>query len=161
MTWRSWLIRALRRLCHFIAAAAILVMLVITFINVVGRTLFNHPFVGVTDAVALCVMWATMMGIALAWSQRAHIVVDLLDMTGSPRVTGWLDILTWAAGIVVMPLMLWLAYIQFLDAVDFGDRTPELQMPYAWYWIAALAGFGLSAIFLLIDPPLRTGPRNA
>jgi TRAP-type C4-dicarboxylate transport system permease small subunit len=162
MSWRLWLTGALRRLCHFVAAVATLVMVAVTFVNVVARTVFNHPFVGVTDAVAISVMWATMMGIALAWSQRAHIVVDLLDMTGLPRLTQALDVLTRVAGIVIMPLLVWLAYDQFKDTVDFGDRTPELQVLIGWwYWLPVLIGFSLSALFLLIEPPAEREARDA
>ena len=39
------------RLTHWLNALAMLIMVVVTFVNVVARTLFNHPFVGVTDAV--------------------------------------------------------------------------------------------------------------
>jgi TRAP-type C4-dicarboxylate transport system permease small subunit len=156
-----WLIQALRRLCHVVAGLATLVMIVVTFVNVTARTLFNAPFVGVTDAVAMSVMWATMMGIALCWSQRAHIVVDILDMAGSPRLIAWLDRLTWLAGIVTMPLLTWLAYDQFADAVDFGDLTPELRMPIAWYWVAVMLGFSLSFVFLIVDPPAVTEARDA
>ena len=161
MRWQSWLTQALRRLCHFIAAVAMLLMVAVTFINVMARILFNHPFVGVVDAVGLCVMWATMMGIALAWSERAHIVVDILDMTGSPRLLAWLDVLSRVVGIVVMPLLVWLAYDQFKDAMDFGDRTPELEVLVAWYWVAVLLGFGLSTVFLLIEPPSVPGSPDA
>lgn len=161
MRWRLWLTQALRRLCHFIAALAILAMVVVTFVNVIARTIFNHPFVGVTDAVGIAVMWATMMGIALAWSQRAHIVVDILDMAGSPCLIAWLDVLTRVAGIVVMPLLVWLAYDQYRDAVEFGDLTPELRVPIAWYWIAVLLGFGLSTVFLLVEPPTGSRSRDA
>jgi TRAP-type C4-dicarboxylate transport system permease small subunit len=158
---RSRATQALRRLCHLLAGLALLVMLGVTVYDVVARKLFNSPLVGVVDTVAFCVMWATMLGIALAWSQHAHIVVDLLDMTGSPRLIAALDLLTRIAGIVVMPLLMWLAYHEVRDVMDFGDRTPEIGIPVYWYWIAALVGYGLSAAFLLLEPPAAAGSRNA
>ena len=152
MSWQDLLTQVLRRLCHVLAALALLVMLGVTVYDVVGRKLFNIAIVGVVDTVAFCVMWATMLGIALAWSQRGHIVVDLLDMTGSPRLIVALDVLTRVAGIVLMPLLAWLAYRELRDVMDFGDRTPEIGIPVYWFWAAALAGYALSAIFLLIEP---------
>lgn len=155
MSWRERLTQALRRLCHILAAVALLAMLGVTVYDVVGRKLFNIAIVGVVDTVAFCVMWATMLGIALAWSQRAHIVVDLLDMTGSPRVIAALDLLTRLAGIVLMPLVAWLAWREMRDVMDFGDRTPEIGIPVYWYWLAACVGYALSALFLLIEPLRR------
>ncbi|MNC95210.1 hypothetical protein D3C83_122730 [compost metagenome] len=73
----------------------------------------------------------------------------------------WLDVLSRVVGIVVMPLLVWLAYDQFKDAMDFGDRTPELEVLVAWYWVAVLLGFGLSAVFLLIEPPSVPGSPDA
>ena len=109
MSWRHQVTQALRRLCHFLAALAMAVMLGVTVYDVVARKLFNAPIVGVIDTVSFCVMWSTMLGIALAWSERAHVVVDLLDLTGSPTLIAFLDLLTRVAGIVVMPLLMWLA----------------------------------------------------
>jgi TRAP-type C4-dicarboxylate transport system permease small subunit len=161
MTWRSRLTHALRSLCHLLAGAALLAMLGVTVCDVVGRKLFNTPIVGVVDMVSFCVMWATMLGIALAWSQRAHIVVDLLDMTGSPGLVAVLDWLTRIAGIVVMPLLMWLAWHETRDVMGFGDRTPEIAIPVYWFWLAAVAGYALSAIFLLIEPPAAARSRDA
>lgn len=153
MSWRHRVTQALRRLCHFLAALALAGMLGITVYDVVARKLFASPIVGVVDTVSFCVMWATMLGIALAWIERAHIVVDLLDMTGLPHITAFLDVLTRVVGIVVMPLLMYLAYIEFRDVMDFGDRTPEIGLPIYWYWVAALVGYGLSAVMLLLSPP--------
>jgi len=160
MSWRHYVTQALRRLCHFLAALALAFMLGITVYDVVARKLFSNPLLGVVDTVSFCVMWATMLGIALAWSERAHIVVDLLDMTGSPALIAVLDLLTRLAGILIMPLLMWLAWHEMRDVLSFGDRTPEIGLPIAWYWVAAVVGYGLSAVLLLIEPP-GAGSRHA
>lgn len=156
MRYRRILTEALERLCHLVAAAAIVFALVITVVDVVSRKTIGLPIKGVVDMVGLCVVISTMLGIALAWSKRAHIVVDLLDMTGSPGLLAFLDVLTRVAGVVTMPLLMWLGYHEFRDVLSFGDRTPELDIPLAWFWLAILVGYGLSALMLLIGPPART-----
>ncbi len=160
MAWRNTVIHALRRVCHVLAGLAIVAMLVITLYEVIGRKLFGHGFVGIVDVISFCVMWATMLGIALAWSQRAHIVVDLLDMTGSPAVIRFLDILTRVVGIVVMPLLVWLAWHELRDVMSFRDTTPEIGIPVWWFWAAVVLGYGLSAVFLLLDPPLEARSKH-
>jgi TRAP-type C4-dicarboxylate transport system permease small subunit len=155
MSWRYRVTQVLRRLCHVLAGVAILAMLVITFYDVVTRKLFGFAMVGVIDMVAFCVMWATMLGIALAWSHRAHIVVDILDMSGRPEITRALDVISRIVGIVVMPLLMWLAWHEVRDVYDFGDTTPEIRIPVYLFWVAAMVGYGLSAVFLLLDEPVR------
>jgi TRAP-type C4-dicarboxylate transport system permease small subunit len=143
-----------------LSALAIAVMICFTLYDVIGRKLFGTSVVGVVDVVGFCVMWATMLGIALAWSQRAHIVVDLLDMTGSPKLIRFLDILTRVVGIVVMPLLVWLAWYEFRDVISFGDTTPEIGIPVWWFWAAVIVGYFLSAILLLIEPPRDASAGN-
>jgi TRAP-type C4-dicarboxylate transport system permease small subunit len=159
MSWRSRVILALRRLCHTLAGAALIAMLGITGYDVITRKLFGMAMVGIVDIIAFCVMWATMLGIALAWSHRAHIVVDILDMTGRPELTRALDVLSRVVGIVVMPLLMWLAWHETRDVYGFGDTTPEIQIPIYLYWLAAIVGYGLSTVFLLLDEPME--PRHA
>ena len=156
MQFRIRLTGALERLCHIVAGAAIVFAMAVTVVDVVSRKTIGFPIKGVVDMVGLCVVVSSMFGIALAWSTRAHIVVDLLDMTGSPALLAFLDILTRITGIVTMPLLMWLGYREFRDVFAFGDRTPELDIPLAWFWLAILVGYGLSALMLLIGPPART-----
>jgi TRAP-type C4-dicarboxylate transport system permease small subunit len=161
MPLRLRLTQALERLCHFLAAVALLAMLGISVVDVVGRKLFGFSVRGVVDIVGFTVVISTMFGIALAWSQRAHIVVDLLDMTGSPWLIALLDVLTRVAGIVVMPLLGWLAFHEFRDVLSFGDRTPDIGIPLALFWATILIGYALSALLLLIAPPARARSRDA
>src|SRR3954470_8752578 len=107
MHFRIWVTQALHRLCHLIAAAALLVALIATVLDVCLRKTVGISIPGIVDLVGFCIVIGTMFGIALAWSLRAHIVVDLLDMTGSPGLLAFLDVLTRLVGIVAMPLVMW------------------------------------------------------
>jgi len=158
MQFRLWLTQVLERLCHVIAATFLLVALIGTVLDVCLRKTIDFPIHGIIDIVGFCIVISTMLGIALAWSARAHIVVDLIDMTGSPRLLAFLDVLTRVAGIITMPLLMWLGYREFSDVYDFGDRTSDLGIPLAWFWLAILVGYGLSAVLLLIAPPARAVP---
>ncbi len=151
MSWRARVTQVLRRLCHMLSGIAIIVMLGITAYDVAARKLFGIAISGVVDVIAFCVMWSTMLGIALAWSHRAHIVVDLIDMSRAPNLTRALDVLTRVVGIVVMPLLMYLAIHEARDVYGFGDHTPDIRIPIYVFWIAAIVGYGLSAVFLLVD----------
>ncbi len=157
---RLMVARALERLCHAIAALFLLIALIGTVLDVCLRKTIDFPIRGVIDLVGFCIVISTMLGIALAWSARVHIVVDLLDMTGSPQLLTFLDVLTRVAGVLSMALLMWLGYREFSDVLAFGDRTSDLGIPLAWFWLAILVGYGLSALLLLIAPPARTA-RNA
>jgi len=160
MSWRYRATQALRRLCHVLAAIALFGMAGLTLYDVIARKLFSAPIVGVIDVVSFCVMWATMLGIALAWAERAHIVVDILNFN-SPRVTAAFHLLTRVTGIVIMPLLMWLAWQELRDVYDFGDRSPDVRIPIFLYWAAPVVGYALSAIFLLIAPPYTERSSNA
>jgi TRAP-type C4-dicarboxylate transport system permease small subunit len=159
-SWRTGATQAIERLCYIVAGMALIVMLVASVVDVAGRKTIGFSLNGVIDIVTFSVVIATMMGIALAWSRGGHIVVDLLDMTGSPIILRFLDIFNRVAGIVLMPLLAWLAYREMRDVFAFGDTSSDLGIPMWWYWVFVLLGYLLSALLLLIAPPRYSGGPN-
>jgi len=153
--------RALDRLGHAVAGVIVVAMMLATLVDVAARLLFNAPFSGIIDVVELTVMWSTMLGIALAWQARAHIVVDILDAVLPPAATRALDFAARVAALVLCAWLMRLAWPEYLDMVSFGDRTMDARIPLAWFWLAALVGYGLSALFLLLGffaPPAARPP---
>jgi TRAP-type C4-dicarboxylate transport system permease small subunit len=155
LQWRESVTRVLERLGHFLAGVAVAGMLSVTVADVVGRWLFKTGVPGVIDIVELCLIWATMLGVALAWSQRAHIVVDIVDMLAPWRLVLLLDMLARIAVAVAMAALVWLAVDEFRNAAEFGDSTTDIGIPLVWFWAAVLVGYGLSVLLVLVAPPLR------
>lgn len=137
---------------HLISGIAIVAMLLITVADVLSRALFNKPIGGVVEIVELCVIWTTMLGIAIAWAEKSQIVVDVSDVFAAPRVIGLFDLFAQIVSAVVMALLAWLAFGEFRDIAAFGDRTADLSLPLTWFWSAIVAGYSLSVLFLVISP---------
>lgn len=152
------LAQVLDGLGQVLAGLFILVMLLATVVDVGARLVFNAPFSGVVDVVEFTVMWSTMIGIALAWHHRQHIVVDILDIVLPRGVIRALDLVARLVAIVLCAWLARLAWPEYVDMADFGDRTMDARIPLAWFWLAALVGYGWSALFLLLSffvPPPR------
>ncbi len=141
--------RAIIRLGHGLVAIAIAAMIAITLVDVVARGLFNRPIVGVVDVIELSMIWLTMLGIALAWAERAHIVVDIIDTVVSPRIVRRLDQGARLVTAAVMGYLAWLAVPLLEGVADFGDTTMNLRLPLTWFWAAIIFGYGVSCLVLI------------
>lgn len=65
-----WLVRA--------GAAALAIMMLLTFFNVAGRKLLNSPVVGAVEMTELLMGLIVFLGIAHTTHSRGHVTVDII-----------------------------------------------------------------------------------
>jgi TRAP-type C4-dicarboxylate transport system permease small subunit len=66
-----------------IMAAALLAMMVLTFVDVLGRYAFNAPVFGAGEMISYLLAITLFAGLAFVSGERSHISITLFD--------GWLD----------------------------------------------------------------------
>ena len=126
-----------------VAASAILfVLMVLTFVDVVARYLFNRPIRGAFEITELTLLVLIFAGLPLVSWADEHAVMDFIDKLFRPRgqrvVRGIVDVV--CAGILF--LLGW----QILRKADriaaYGDATDVLRILYGpfVYFMAAMIG---------------------
>lgn len=121
------------RLAHAleaIGAAALLVLMVIVFVDVVGRNMFNTPLPWGTELLemVLAVMiFAVYPLLALGFG---HITVDLIQVRPSLHVVQ--RVLASVIGAVVFALITFCMGRQAIRAAGYGEATPLLGVPLSW-----------------------------
>jgi TRAP-type C4-dicarboxylate transport system permease small subunit len=140
---RDRLIGAADRLQRFqlwLAALAMVVLMLVTVCDVFLRYLFNSPIRGSYDAVESLLLVFVFNAIAAAFFGRRHVVIDLLDPALGPRGTAVLIRVADLLAVLCLGLMMWAMLTPAQQAFDYGDVKLELRLPIYVLWAVALAG---------------------
>jgi TRAP-type C4-dicarboxylate transport system permease small subunit len=134
------------RLLSIIAGSMILVMMVVTTIDVIGRDVFNMPLFGafeMTEILMGLVIFAGMPGTTAA---REHITVNLIENFVSKRVrfcqTGLGDLL--CAG--VAGVMAWRIYWRGVGLIEARETTMMLGIGRGYVAIAMAVLLAVAAV---------------
>ena len=80
-----------QRIQLWVAATALVILMMVTVIDVFMRYLFNRPIRASLDTVEVMLLVFVFNGMAAAFFGRRHIVIDLLDGVFGPRITARAD----------------------------------------------------------------------
>ena len=138
---RGWLGR-LRFVLGTLAGVALFAMMTLTFLDVVGRKLFNHSIIGsveLTELLMLAMIFAAMPVVSLA---GGHVIFDLLDSVLPEHVKRWQGIVSNLTCTVLLGVAGWFVLNRAMRTQAMGDITAQLAIP--------LAPFHYSAAILLM-----------
>ncbi|WP_417767888.1 TRAP transporter small permease [Stappia sp.] len=117
------------RVLQLVAAVLLLVMMTVTFIDVIGRYLFNAPLPGAFELTEVLLALVVFVGLPIVTARREHVTVDLLTgrLPGGLRAAlAWLA--TLATGLV-LALLAWRLATSARDFSAYGDATVYLGIP--------------------------------
>lgn len=129
-----------------LAAIALAAMMLLTVADVVLRAGFGYPVHGTFELIELGLACAVFFGLPAVFLKDQHLVVDVVDHLGTPRLVHLLDLLAGFVSLAVLGVMLWQMLILARDMNEFGDVTSDLSIPRIYYWIPVLVGVGASAL---------------
>ncbi|WP_148252957.1 TRAP transporter small permease [Aidingimonas lacisalsi] len=129
------------RLERVLATLALLIIAVISLANVVVRYLTGGSFAFTEEFSVFLLVVVTFAGASVALRRNGHIRIGLLERAlpdGPKRV---LIVLQWAAGVIVLGLILWFGGKLTWQEYQWGSRSPGLGLPQWWYivWLPILS----------------------
>jgi TRAP-type C4-dicarboxylate transport system permease small subunit len=147
----------------WLAACALVLMMMVTVVDVFMRYLFNRPVRGSYDLVEATLVVFVFHGISTAFLQRSNIVIDLIDTFAPSRLVVALVRISDVLSIVAVSFFTYAMIGPALQALSYGDRKLELDMPIYVLWVIALSGMAgaiLCACGALLTPaaPRQHGP---
>ncbi|MCV6591915.1 MAG: TRAP transporter small permease [Silicimonas sp.] len=134
----------------WLAAAVLFLLMAMTFLDVLSRSIFNNPIESATELTRLFMAIMVFAALPLVTWRGEHIVVDLMDPLFTRRM-GWIrDILVDLACGVAILFPAKRVFDLAERARDYGDKTEYLGLPqfYIGWFIAAFA-FLTALVFLL------------
>ncbi|MFQ5953772.1 MAG: TRAP transporter small permease [Kiloniellales bacterium] len=115
----------LARAGAFVLAA----MMVMTFLDVVGRYAFNSPIVGIVEMTELCMGLIIFLGLAYTTWAGGHVAVDLVTSRLSGPWRRRLEAVANVASTLLVTLMSWQLWLIAADTVSDNLLTQVWELP--------------------------------
>ncbi|MBV9362418.1 MAG: TRAP transporter small permease [Betaproteobacteria bacterium] len=146
-----------------IAASAILfAMMLLTFVDVVARYVFNFPLRGAFEITELMLLVLIFAGLPLVSHADEHVSMDFIDRLLPPRA---LAMLLRAVHVLVAAVMFFLAWQVSIKAgrlAGYGDTTDVLKIlvsPFIYFMAAMIALTGIVHVFKVFVPGTGRAPQ--
>lgn len=139
-----WLLRPLA----WLGAALVFAMMALTFVDVVGRYLFNAPVKGSAEATELMLAVIVFAGLPLAAAAREHIRIDLLEQVLAEGAKRRQSVFGFAFAAIVTAFVAWRLALRAAELGRLGDLSSHLGFPLAWLaWFLAAASAVTVVVF--------------
>lgn len=137
---------AATRLLQLVAALLLLVMMAVTFVDVIGRYVFNSPLPGAFELTEVLLALVVFVGLPIVTARREHVTVDLLTgrLPGVARHS--LARLSLAVTAAVLALLTWRLALLGRDYTSYGDATVYLGIPLGPVALVMAVLTGVSAL---------------
>ena len=93
-----------------------LLMVMVTFIIVVLRYVFDIGWIALQESVTYMHAMVFLVGASWAMQQEAHVRVDIFYSRFSPRTKAWIDL--GGSLLMLLPVMIFVAWISWAYVID-------------------------------------------
>jgi len=137
------MLRMLMNIPVFVACAALFAMMVMTFCDVVSRSMFNAPIEAATELTRILMAVVVFCVMPAVSARGEHISVDLADgLFARFGLIRWRDAVMFIACGVMLIWPLQRVWVLAERMRDYGDVTEYLAIPQfyvGWFIAASLA----------------------
>jgi TRAP-type mannitol/chloroaromatic compound transport system permease small subunit len=135
--------------------AASYMMPVLAFIvvyEVVARYIFDAPTIWAYDLSLFLFGYIAALGGAYAQQKKAHINVDILYLTVSPKVRNIFNLISYSLGIFFLMVIFYVSIGKFNEAIQFDYRRQSEWAPAMWhFWVMLCVASSLFIAQLVRD----------
>ena len=139
-----------------IAASLILfLMMLLTFVDVVARYLFNFPLRGGFEVTELMLLVLIFAGLPLVSHADEHVTMDFIDRVLPDAGRRFLVRLVHAVCAAVMFFLTWQVWIKAGKIAGYGDTTDVLKItvgPFVYFMAAMILLTGLVHLYKMFAP---------
>jgi len=125
-------------------------MMVLTFLDVVGRYLFNRPLRGAFELTELGLVVLIFAGLPLVSHANEHVTMDFIDKLLGRRALDLLERAVDAVCAAVMFFLTWQVWLKAGKIAGYGDTTDVLRVavgPFVYFMAAMIALTGLVHLY--------------
>lgn len=139
--------RRIAKLFAWLASAVLLLIMTLTFVDVIGRTLFGRSLVGTVESVELLMGVLVFSGLALTEVNRRHVFVETFQQLFPPPLKRLSQTLNLLLALAVTGVLTWQLMLKTKELIGDQEHTQILAIPY---WPGAvLMSIGM-LLFLLV-----------
>ncbi|KRA47205.1 TRAP transporter small permease [Devosia sp. Root635] len=137
----------LARLCAIVAGTALVIMMLVAFVDSVGRKL-NHPLHGAEEYVTFTLLTFFFAAIPLVVQSNGHIRVGLFTDAYAPALKQAEKYFTAVVELLCLAGLTWMIFDQADRLARFGTLSVHFLMPVA-PWVYAAAILTLTALVFM------------
>ena len=137
-------------LLGWLAAALLVAIMALTFVDVIGRNFFGRSVLGTVETVSLMMGALVFSGLAITELHRRHIVVETFQSVFPKPLRRVTVIVNSILAVGVSGLLLEQLFVKSLDVFREGEFTMILKLPYWPASVVMLLGFFLFFILLAL-----------
>lgn len=146
------------RVLGVIAATALFAMMLLTFVDVIGRYGFHHSIFGAAELIENLMIVSVFAGLGFVTAKNEHITVSLMEplierTIATPR--RWASI---AMSVGCTLLICWQMFVRALDLLRSAAHSAVLDLP-KWIEPMSAAVLSLAGFVLLLIALTRTRGR--
>ena len=137
------------------ASAILLVLMLITFVDVVSRYLFNWPLRGAFEITELMLLVLIFAGLPLVSHADEHVTMDFIDRVLPPAGQRALIRIVHAACAAIMFFLTWQVWLKAGKIASYGDTTDVLRItvgPFVYFMALMIALTGLVHVYKMFVP---------
>jgi TRAP-type C4-dicarboxylate transport system permease small subunit len=121
-------------------------MMLLTFVDVVARYVFNRPLRGAFEVTELLLVVLIFAGLPLVSYADEHVTMDFIDRLIAPRVRTRLERAVHLVSAGIMGLLTWLVWLKADRIWAYRDATDVLRIaygPFVYFMAVMIALTGL------------------
>lgn len=138
--------RRVNQWLHWIAGTAVVLLMVMTVVDVIGRRFFDSPFRGTVELTQLLMVVIIYLGFAYAENHGDHIAVDVVYVRFRRTLQLIVTAVTSIFGIAAIGLLAYRLYLYSGVLSGGGYTTPTRGIAQAPFALIAMGGAALFAI---------------
>lgn len=149
-----WGVRRASQVLQVGAAVLLFAMMLLTFIDVWGRYIFNSPLPGAFEITELMMAALIFAGLPLVTAAGEHVSVDLLDFSLPKILRQVRDSLIHLLCAIMLGFLSYRLWIKAAEQAGYGDQTAVLLIPIApvtYFMSLSTAASGVALIYLAIS----------
>jgi TRAP-type C4-dicarboxylate transport system permease small subunit len=132
------------------ASAILLAMMLLTFVDVVGRYLLNRPVRGGFEVTELGLLVLIFAGLPLVSHADEHVTMDFIDRLLGPRARALLERAVHGLCAAIFFFGAWLVWLKADRIWEYRDATDVLRIvygPFVYFMAVMIALTGLLHVY--------------
>lgn len=134
---------------RFLAVALLVMIVVLTFAQVVARFVFNSPFFWTEELARHSYVWLSFVAAVAVMANRTHLTVELLDGKMS-RLARLVANCIGMIAVIVACVMIGVGSLESLQERS-GGKSPALGIPTLWLYGVVYLAFIAMALHALVN----------
>ncbi|MCP4295342.1 MAG: TRAP transporter small permease [Proteobacteria bacterium] len=150
----SWIQRILlvpERFLGPLVGITLFFMMMVTFVDVLGRYIFNSPIPGGLEITEYLMASVIYLGLPLLSAEEGHVTVDLFDHLLPNMLRHLVAVFVNLLSFLAMAVLSWRLWVRAEETSEYGDITPFLEIPLGplVYFMSSMVALTALIMFLI------------